>query len=102
MPRILKKMFKYKCMEIMCNTVHRQDKWPEHCKKKHAYKFKNNMNIKYKVVEVKEGNGPFIPYTEENQDHQTHEASINILTSTTENLPAQASANLLQPRTEKR
>lgn len=34
MPKILKRTFKYKCLEILCNTIHRQDKWIEHCKKK--------------------------------------------------------------------
>lgn len=46
----------------MCNTVHRNDKWLEHCKKKHAYKLKNNIHIKYKITEMKEGNGPWTPY----------------------------------------
>lgn len=62
MPRKLKKAFKYKCLELMCNTVHRHDKWLEHCKKKHLYKFKNNIDIKYKITEEKEGDGPWMPY----------------------------------------
>lgn len=59
MPRQLKQSVKYKCLEVMCNTVHRQDKWQEHCRKKHAYKFKNNLKINYRVVEVKTGDGPW-------------------------------------------
>lgn len=57
MPRALKVVFKYKCLEVLCNTVHRQDKWIEHCRKKHVYKFKSNIDIKYKVVESKQGDG---------------------------------------------
>lgn len=56
MPRALQRTFKYKCLEVLCNTVHRQDKWVEHCKKKHTYKLKNNLNIKYKIIEFREGN----------------------------------------------
>lgn len=51
----------------MYNTVHRHDKWVEHCKKKHSYKFKNNITIKYKVIAVKEGDGPWTPYIESNE-----------------------------------
>lgn len=38
----------------MCKVVHRQDKWDEHFKKKHSYKFKHNQLVKYKVTEFKE------------------------------------------------
>ena len=41
-------------MEVMCNTTHRKDKWLEHCKKKHAYKFRHtvpNLNISFKMVQ---------------------------------------------------
>lgn len=64
MPQKLKKAFKYKCLELMCNMVHRNDKWLEHCKKKHSYKVKNNIDIKYKITEIKEGDGPWTPYIE--------------------------------------
>lgn len=67
MPRILKKSFKYKCLEMMCNTVHRHDKWAEHCTKKHTYKLKNNIDIKYKIIEVREGSGPWKPYPEKSE-----------------------------------
>ncbi|XP_046685902.1 uncharacterized protein LOC124371599 [Homalodisca vitripennis] len=46
----------------MCNTIHRKDKWLDHCKKKHSYKFKNNLKINYKVVEIKVDNGPWQKY----------------------------------------
>lgn len=29
----------------------------EHCRKNHTYKFKNNIEIKYKIVESKKGDG---------------------------------------------
>ena len=64
MPKKLKQLFKYKCMEVMCNTTHRKDKWLEHCKKKHAYKFRHNLNISFKMVEVKSGDGPWVKYTD--------------------------------------
>lgn len=64
MPRQLKRTFKYKCLELMCNTVHRCDKWAEHCKKKHLYKLRNNLDIKYKIIETKDGGGPWVPYRE--------------------------------------
>lgn len=51
-------------MEVMCNTTHRKDKWLEHCKKKHAYKFRHNLNISFKMVEVKSGDGPWVKYTD--------------------------------------
>ncbi|XP_046688452.1 uncharacterized protein LOC124374245 [Homalodisca vitripennis] len=46
----------------MCNTIHRKDKWLDHCKKKHSYKFKNNLKINYKVVEIKVDNDPWQKY----------------------------------------
>lgn len=64
MPRKLKSLLKYKCQEIMCNTVHRKDKWMEHCKNKHSYKFKNNIAIKYKIIEMKDADGAWKPYTD--------------------------------------
>lgn len=64
MPKTLKRTFKYKCLEMLCNTIHRQDKWLDHCKKKHSYKLKNNLEIKYKKVEFKDGSGPWKPWSE--------------------------------------
>lgn len=66
------------------------------------------MNIKYKIVEVKEGDGPYIPYTDQMKDRQAQEESAtHELTSATENLHNRASsnANLIletEPRIEKR
>lgn len=37
----------------MCHAIVRQDEWIQYCKKKHVYKFKNNSEIKYKIIEVK-------------------------------------------------
>lgn len=64
MPRVSKKTitYKYKCLEPMCRTVHRQDKWIKHCETKHIYKSKNDIAIPFKIIEVKEGNGSWKPY----------------------------------------
>ncbi|KAG8247981.1 hypothetical protein J6590_050277 [Homalodisca vitripennis] len=62
MPKRAKTLYKFKCLEVMCNTIHRKDKWLDHCKKKYSYKFKNNLKINYKVVEIKVDNGPWQKY----------------------------------------
>lgn len=67
MPPQLKRTFKYKCLEVMCNTTHRQDIWVDHCKNKHHFKFKNNVGIKYKVVEFKEGGAQWKPCPQPNK-----------------------------------
>lgn len=71
MPKILKKQLKFKCLEVLCNTVHRQDKWLDHCKKKHIYKYKNKIDIKYKVIEEKIGDGPWTKWTGEDNSQCT-------------------------------
>lgn len=40
-------------LELLYNTVCRQDKWLEPCKKRHGYKLKSNFNMRYKVIEIK-------------------------------------------------
>ena len=40
MPRKQSRFVKYKCCEPFCGKILRQDKWPGHCKKEHAYKFR--------------------------------------------------------------
>lgn len=35
------------------NATIKHDKWLDHCKKKHACKVKNNLGIKYKIIEFK-------------------------------------------------
>ncbi|XP_039295408.1 uncharacterized protein LOC120353928 [Nilaparvata lugens] len=62
MPKRAKTLYKFKCLEVMCNTIHRKDKWLDHCNKKHSYKLKNNLKINYKVVEMKVNNGPWQKY----------------------------------------
>ena len=59
------------CIRDSCNTVHRKDKWIDHCKKKHAYKFKNNLKINYKVIEIKTGDGPWKKYEESTESGNT-------------------------------
>ena len=52
MPRE-QKQFKYRCQEPCCAMLVRSDKWSDHCRKKHGYKYSRNMDVKYKIVEVK-------------------------------------------------
>lgn len=40
-------------------------------RKKHSYKFKNNIEIKYKVIETKKGDGPWTPYIETSRSTNT-------------------------------
>ncbi|KAG8179010.1 hypothetical protein JTE90_014013 [Oedothorax gibbosus] len=61
------KLYKYRCLELLCKAVVRQDKWNDHCKKKHSWKVKNNFEIKYKIVEVKPADSlKWLPYLEKN------------------------------------
>ena len=52
MPRE-QKQFKYRCQEPCCAMLVRSDKWSDHCRKKHGYKYSRDMDIKYRAVEVK-------------------------------------------------
>lgn len=61
MPREDTKL-KYRCLEPCCSILVRSDKWIDHCRNKHAFRHARNLDIKYKTVEVKEGNGPWKPY----------------------------------------
>lgn len=53
---------------MQCSDPH--DKWKDHCKKKHVFKFKNDIKIKYRVIEVRHSNcGVWMPLTEsDNKD----------------------------------
>ena len=51
------KQWKYKCLEPCCAMLIRSDKWTEHCRSKHVFKFSRKMVIKYKTVEMKETGG---------------------------------------------
>lgn len=72
MPRE-KIQLKYKCLELLCNTVHRKDKWLKHCKEKHAHKYKNNLKINYKVIEIKTGDGPWRKYATTDTTETAHQ-----------------------------
>lgn len=59
------KLLKYKCLENLCNAIVRKDKWQEHCKKKHLYKFYNKLDIKYKIIEMKQDGEGWKPYIQD-------------------------------------
>ncbi|CAL1267243.1 unnamed protein product [Larinioides sclopetarius] len=52
--------YKYKCLGLMCTVIVRHDKWIENCRKKHVFKFRNNIdiNVKQKCVEAINGSHP--------------------------------------------
>jgi hypothetical protein len=39
MPRVQKEIHKYRCMEPACGNIVRSDKWSDHCRCKHLFKF---------------------------------------------------------------
>lgn len=50
MPKRAVVQYKHKCMEILCKSIHRTDKWLAKLKNKHICKFKPYLNDKYKIV----------------------------------------------------
>lgn len=73
------KQFKYKCLEVMCHATIRHDKWLEHCKKKHAYKVKNKLDIKYKIIEFKcSGEDQWKPYINDNLQAESEKLQESI------------------------
>lgn len=54
-----RKKYKYKCLEPLCHSSNRYDRWVDHCKRKHVYKYCNRLEIKHKVVKLKHYDTPW-------------------------------------------
>lgn len=61
-------------------------------KKKHSYKLKNNLEIKYKVVAFKDGNGPWTSWT--SSEPETPEPGEVVASETQLNLDEEDVINL--------
>lgn len=56
-------LYKYRCKELLCNQLIRSDKWHEHCKKKHAVKYRSGIELKKEIVSVRENSTvPWVPW----------------------------------------
>jgi hypothetical protein len=80
MPREQKITVKYRCQEICCNLLVREDKWIEHCKKFHAFKFRHggSESVKRKAVEYKNAGGKWLNYNA-SATKTTTEASTDLI-----------------------
>jgi len=64
MPRTLTRQVKYKCCELACGKKIRSYKWNTHCKSDHGSKLARGHEIAKKIIEIKEGDGPWRPFCE--------------------------------------
>jgi hypothetical protein len=62
MPRKQNILLKYKCSELCCGKIIREDKWLQHCKSFHAFKLKRGDPIKRKPIEYKVAGGKWLDY----------------------------------------
>jgi len=63
MLRVLKNQYKYRCIELACGRIVRSDKWNNHCKTDHGFKFARD-EIKKKIVQIRNEAGPWKPFSE--------------------------------------
>ena len=69
MPRTLTRQVKYKCCELACGKKIRSDKWNAHCKSDHGSKLARGHEIAKKIIEIKEGDGPWQQFCEPGDGH---------------------------------
>ena len=69
MPRKQNVVVKYKCLELCCGKIVREDKWLQHCKNFHGFKTKRNEDIKRKPIEYKIDGGKWIAYGSKSDLH---------------------------------
>ena len=78
MPRKQNILLKYKCSELCCGKIIREDKWLEHCKKFHAFKTKRGDEIKRKTIAYKVAGGKWLIYRSESEVHPTATAAAAV------------------------
>lgn len=59
-----KNLYKYTCLQVLCNTVHRKNKWIDGCKKNMLTSSNKICKFLYTVTEIKMGDGPCKKYEE--------------------------------------
>lgn len=86
-------LLKYKCSELCCGKIIREDKWLEYCKKFHAFKTNRDYEIKRETIEYKVAGEKWLIYRFESENHPTATAASVAVAEAPEPHPCSASSD---------